>query len=262
MPKDGHFSIIPDKWVQEWGLSPTERIVLADFVRWSCTISQHAERCRVAEKTVRNALAGLSEKAVKFTELADLLKAVKITAENGKIYRNKAVKITAENGKIYRSPHTPLYTSTQVQTSTQEHLAESAPAREEPENFSDKNHPAAEPAPTPQPPAPAAPDSVLVKRVSEWEQEHRALIAQGSEWANSLYRLYKITNLQLNDYLTLFTDHCTAQGEEYKTLSDYRKHLTSWLRYRVTNNNYGKSATTPQQRREVTRSTEPAGADF
>jgi hypothetical protein len=99
--------------------------------------------------------------------------------------------------------------------------------------------------------------------VSEWEQEHRTLIAQGSEWANSLYRLYHIQPLQLNDYLTQFTDHCTAQGEEYKTLSDYRKHLTSWLRYRATNNkNYGKSATTPQQRREVTRSTAPAGADF
>jgi hypothetical protein len=90
------------------------------------------------------------------------------------------------------------------------------------------------------------------------------LIAQGSEWANSIYRLYKITNLQLNDYLTLFTDHCTAQGEEYKTLTDYRKHLTSWLRYRTSDNinSYGKSATTPQQRREVTRSTAPAGADF
>lgn len=82
------------------------------------------------------------------------------------------------------------------------------------------------------------------------------MIAQGSEWANSLYRLYRIQPLQLNDYLTQFTDHCTAQGEEYKTLTDYRKHLTSWLRYRATNNNtYGTRQTTQQQRQEVTKPT-------
>lgn len=269
---DNKFWKIPKEWIQEWHLSAIECIVLADATEWECSIIERAERCGVAERTVRNTLAGLTEKAVKITALSDLLKEVKITAKSGKNYR-------IQNGKTYRlkrqnlplktakltanlrnSPHTPY----KEYTDNKDNGDKSARAREATENFSDKNSSASETTPTPPPPAPTAPDSVLVKRVSEWEQKHRAMIAQGSEWANSLYRLYRIQPLQLNDYLAQFTDHCTAQGEEYKTLSDYRKHLTSWLRYRATNNNttYGKSAATPQQRREVTRSTAPAGADF
>jgi hypothetical protein len=85
------------------------------------------------------------------------------------------------------------------------------------------------------------------------------MIAQGCEWANSLYRLYRIQPLQLNDYLTLFTDHCTAQGEEYKTLSDYRKHLTSWLRYRINDlKKQPNGQSTTQQRQQVTHYDGPA----
>lgn len=268
---DNKFWKIPKEWIQEWHLSAIECIVLADATEWECPIVERAERCGVAERTVRNTLAGLTEKAVKITALSDLLKAVRITAksgknyriQNGKNYRLKRQNLPLETAKLTanlrNTPHTPY----KEYTDNKDNGDKCARASEKPENFSGKNLSAAEPAPTPQPPAPTAPDSVLVKRVSEWEQEHRTMIAQGSEWANSIYRLYKITSLQLNDYLTQFTDHCTAQGEEYKTLTDYRKHLTSWLRYRATNNTttYARQ-TTPQQRREITRSTEPAGADF
>ena len=55
---------IPKEWVQEWGLSGLEAILLADIKSWDkpCTLDERAVRCGMSKNGVRKALENIAKK--------------------------------------------------------------------------------------------------------------------------------------------------------------------------------------------------------
>ena len=102
---------------------------------------------------------------------------------------------------------------------------------------------------------------VLAKTIPELEQMALSDLDGNCEWTTSILRLYHLEPQQLRQLLTTFTLHLTAGGVTVKTVSDYRHHLSSWIRIQI-QKKYESTNSTTQQRRTVTRSTEQPGADF
>jgi hypothetical protein len=84
---------IPKEWVQEWGLSWNEAGILADILDWNCTTQQHAARCVVSDRTVKNSLDDIAAKAEANEGLAKLLDSENFSEifskSNGKFFQKK-----------------------------------------------------------------------------------------------------------------------------------------------------------------------------
>lgn len=101
----GYWKIDKD-WVQVWGLTATECIVLADCETWQgtdgegCTIKERAERCGLSERAVRYVMASLVAK-IATSNVA------KIATSCGKNCHFRWQKLPLNVAKIATSPHTP-----------------------------------------------------------------------------------------------------------------------------------------------------------
>ena len=87
---------IPKEWVQDWGLSPTEALLLSDIDDFDCTIKERSERLKMTRQTLYNSVKKLDTKLSK-----------NLTNECQKIRQKVSKILTNLKGKKENIPHTP-----------------------------------------------------------------------------------------------------------------------------------------------------------
>lgn len=104
---------IEKEWVQEWGLTATECIVLADCLSWQggdgrgVTQAERAERCGMKPRMLRYTFKSIMDKVEKRQDIATECRQ-KIATSIGKILPHKAAKnCHIKRQDIATSPHTP-----------------------------------------------------------------------------------------------------------------------------------------------------------
>ena len=189
---------IAKEWISDWGLNASECIVLADILSgWECTVKERAQRCGMSVRSLERAFANI----VRNESAKMALKQVpKWHFKGAKLALTKCQSGTSEVPKWHFPPH-PLI------------IEEEKKNIEERENNS---HPLE--------------SNSMLEKIEKVAAEFREELASETQTAERFLRLFGLPKEQLLAAADIFRDTLLAQGDEYKSRGDYRRHFLSWLK--------------------------------
>ena len=214
---------IDKTWVQEWGLTGNEALLLADLLTWpECGVGERAERIKVSRPTLYALRRNLDKKCKE-----TLQPECKETLQ--KVLRNFTTKC-----KESLQPNVKkLYTHTNIEEHKEEHKEEREDAHARAREEEAAKMGVVEP---------------VVTLAEEWKKE----LADGSVTAERFLRAYGLTADQVATAIGLFVDKLALDGQTLKSRGDFRRHFNSWLKLNAKrifdngNNNAGTNRHQPQ----------------
>ena len=70
----------------------------------------------------------------------------------------------------------------------------------------------------------------MLEKIEKVAAEFREELAGETQTAERMERLFGLPRAQLTEAADVFRDTLLAQGDEYKSRGDYRRHFISWLK--------------------------------
>ena len=189
---------IPKEWISDWGLNASECIVLADILSgWECSVKERAQRCGMSVRKLEYVIGSLFANA---SAKIALQKVQKLHFKGAKIALRKCKNCTSQVQKLHIPPHPPI-------------LEEEEKKKEEGENNSHTLE-----------------SNSMLEKIEKVAEEFREELAGETQTAERFLRLFGLPKEQLLAAADLFRDTLLAQGDEYKSRGDYRRHFLSWLK--------------------------------
>lgn len=223
---------IEKKWVHEWGLTPTECIVLADMHSWQgaggkgVTQKDRAERCGLSVRGLRDALGSIAAKTAALKGQILPQEGAETAALIGKNCRSKAANSAP-------SPHTPYNKVEELVEERTKNKSESysppiPPAGGDVEGEGQKQGEMQ----VPKTPAttPATLDPSVVVTVRQLVDELRREVSNNGTLAESAMRLYAFDQPTLLQYLGWFADQLNLEGVPSMARGRFRRRFSGWLR--------------------------------
>lgn len=213
---------IEKTWVQEWGLTGNEALLLADLLDWDCGMKERAQRLGVDRSGIYATLGKLTEKVLKIS-----------TPECRKIQHIVLKKSTQACRKNQHERVEKINTHTNIEEHIEEHIGEREDAHARAREEEAAKMGVVEP---------------VVTLAEEWKKE----LAEGSVTAERFFRAYGLTADQVATAIGLFVDKLALDGQTLKSRGDFRRHFNSWLKLNAKrifdngNNNAGTNRHQPQ----------------
>ena len=190
---------IDKTWVQEWGLTGNEALLLADLITWpECGVGERAERINVSRPTLYALRRNLDKKCKETlqTECKETLQ---------KVLRN----FTTRCKETLQPDVKKLYTHTNIEEHKEEHKGEREEARAREEELETLGE---------------------VEKVEKLAGELRGELEAGSMTSERFQRSYGLTPEQVEQALGLFEDKLAIEGVTVKSRGDFRRHFNNWLK--------------------------------
>lgn len=191
---------IEKTWVQEWGLTGNEALLLADLLDWECGVKERAQRLGVDRSRLYTTLEKLTEKVLQ-NATPECCKMQQIVLQNA----------TKKCCKMQHSRVAKCNTVSNIEEHIEEHKGERedahARAREE-----------------------EAAKMGVVEPVATLAEEWKKELAEGSVTAERFFRAYGLTADQVATAIGLFVDKLALDGQTLKSRGDFRRHFNSWLK--------------------------------
>ncbi len=190
---------IEKTWVQEWGLTGNEALLLADLITWpECGVGERAERINVSRPTLYALRRNLDKKCKETlqTECKETLQ---------KVLRN----FTTRCKETLQPDVKKLYTHTNIEEHIEEHKGEREEARAREGEMETLGE---------------------VEKVEKLAGELRSELEAGSMTSERFQRSYGLTPEQVEQALGLFEDKLAIEGVTVKSRGDFRRHFNNWLK--------------------------------
>ena len=203
---------IEKTWVQEWGLTGNEALLLADMLDWECGVTERAQRLGVDRSGIYSTLGKLTKKVLKIS-----------TPECRKIQQILLKISTPECRKNQHKRVEKINTVSNIEEHIGEHIGEREDAHARAREEEAAKMGVVEP---------------VVTLAEEWKKE----LADGSVTAERFFRAYGLTADQVATAIGLFVDKLALD----------RRHFNSWLKLNAKrifdngNNNAGTNRHQPQ----------------
>lgn len=213
---------IDKTWVQEWGLTGNEALLLADLLDWECGVTERAQRLGVDRSGIYSTLGKLTKKVLKIS-----------TPECRKIQQMLLKISTPECRKNQHKRVEKINTVSNIEEHIGEHIGEREDAHARAREEEAAKMGVVEP---------------VVTLAEEWKKE----LADGSVTAERFFRAYGLTADQVATAIGLFVDKLALDGQTLKSRGDFRRHFNSWLKLNAKrifdngNNNAGTNRHQPQ----------------
>ena len=213
---------IEKTWVQEWGLTGNEALLLADLLDWECGVTERAQRLGVDRSGIYSTLGKLTKKVLKIS-----------TPECRKIQQIVLKKSTQACRKNQHKRVEKINTVSNIEEHIEEHKGEREDAHAHAREEEAAKMGVVEP---------------VVTLAEEWKKE----LAEGSVTAERFFRAYGLTADQVATAIGLFVDKLALDGQTLKSRGDFRRHFNSWLKLNAKrifnngNNNAGTDRHQPQ----------------
>ncbi len=213
---------IEKTWVQEWGLTGNEALLLADMLDWECGVTERAQRLGVDRSGIYSTLGKLTKKVLKIS-----------TPECRKIQQVLLKISTPECRKNQHKRVEKINTVSNIEEHIGEHIGEREDAHARAREEEAAKMGVVEP---------------VVTLAEEWKKE----LAEGSVTAERFFRAYGLTADQVATAIGLFVDKLALDGQTLKSRGDFRRHFNSWLKLNAKrifdngNNNAGTDRHQPQ----------------
>lgn len=191
---------IDKKWVQEWGLTGNEALLLADLLDWECGMKDRAQRLGVTRQRLYTTLERLTEKMSQ-----------NVTQECHKMLQRVSQNVTPKCHKMLHNDVTKCDTVSIIG----EHIEEHKEEREEAHTHTreDEREALGE-----------------VETVEKLAGEFRSELEAGSMTAERFQRSYGLMPEQVEQALRLFEDKLAIEGVTVKSRGDFRRHFNNWLK--------------------------------
>lgn len=213
---------IDKTWVQEWGLTGNEALLLADLLDWECGMTERAQRLGVTRQRLYVTLERLTEKLSQ-----------NVTPECHKMLQRVSQNVTHRCHKMLHNNVTKCDTVYNIGEHIEEHIGEREDAHARAREEEAARMGVVEP---------------VVTLAEEWKKE----LAEGSVTAERFFRAYGLTADQVATAIGLFVDKLALDGQTLKSRGDFRRHFNSWLKLNAKrifnngNNNAGTDRHQPQ----------------
>ena len=189
---------IDKTWVQEWGLTGNEALLLADLLTWECGMTERAQRLGVDRSGIYTTLGKLTEKVLKIS-----------TPECRKIQQMLLKISTPECRKNQHKRVEKINTVSNIEEHIEEHIEEREEARAREGEMETLGE---------------------VEKVEKLAGELRGELEAGSMTSERFQRSYGLTPEQVEQALGLFEDKLAIEGVTVKSRGDFRRHFNNWLK--------------------------------
>ena len=189
---------IDKTWVQEWGLTGNEALLLADLLDWECGMKERAQRLGVDRSGIYTTLGKLTKKVLKIS-----------TPECRKIQQMLLKISTPECRKKQHKRVEKINTVSNKEEHKEEHKGEREEAHAREEELETLEE---------------------VEKVEKLAGEFREELEAGSMTSERFQRSYGLTPEQVEQALGLFEDKLAIEGVTVKSRGDFRRHFNNWLK--------------------------------
>ena len=189
---------IDKTWVQEWGLTGNEALLLADLLDWECGVTERAQRLGVTRQRLYVTLERLTEKLSQ-----------NVTPECHKMLQRVSQIVTHRCHKMLHHNVTKCDTVSNIEEHIEEHIEEREEARAREEELEALGE---------------------VEKVEKLAGELRSELEAGSMTSERFQRSYGLTPEQVEQALGLFEDKLAIEGVTVKSRGDFRRHFNNWLK--------------------------------
>ena len=189
---------IDKTWVQEWGLTGNEALLLADMLTWECGMTERAQRLGVTRQRLYVTVDRLTEKLSQI-----------VTPECHKMLQLLSQNVTHRCHKMLHNNVTNCDTVSNIEEHIEEHKGEREEARAREDELETLGE---------------------VEKVEKLAGELRAELEAGSMTSERFQRSYGLTPEQVEQALGLFEDKLAIEGVTVKSRGDFRRHFNNWLK--------------------------------
>ena len=189
---------IEKTWVQEWGLTGNEALLLADMLTWECGMTERAQRLGVTRQRLYVTLERLTEKLSQ-----------NVTPECHKMLQLLSQNVTYRCHKMLHNNVTNCDTVSNIEEHIEEHIEEQEEARAREDELETLGE---------------------VEKVEKLAGELRSELEAGSMTSERFQRSYGLTPEQVEQALGLFEDKLAIEGVTVKSRGDFRRHFNNWLK--------------------------------
>lgn len=189
---------IDKTWVQEWGLTGNEALLLADLLDWDCGMKERAQRLGVTRQRLYATVDRLTEKLSQ-----------NVTPECHKMLQRLSQNVTRRCHKMLHNNVTKCDTVYNIEEHIGEHIEEREDARTREGELETLGE---------------------VEKVEKLAGELRAELEAGSMTSERFQRSYGLTPEQVEQALGLFEDKLAIEGVTVKSRGDFRRHFNNWLK--------------------------------
>ena len=189
---------IDKTWVQEWGLTGNEALLLADLLTWECGMTERAQRLGVTRQRLYVTVDRLTEKLSQ-----------NVTPECHKMLQLLSQNVTHRCHKMLHNNVTNCDTVSNIEEHIEEHIEEREEARAREEELETLGE---------------------VEKEEKLAGELRSELEAGSMTSERFQRSYGLTPEQVEQALGLFEDKLAIEGVTVKSRGDFRRHFNNWLK--------------------------------
>ena len=189
---------IDKTWVQEWGLTGNEALLLADLLDWDCGMKERSQRLGVDRSRLYTTLEKLTEKVLQ-NATPECCKMQQIVLQNA----------THKCCKMQHRRVAKCNTVSNIEEHIEEHIGEREDARTREGELETLGE---------------------VEKVEKLAGELRSELEAGSMTSERFQRSYGLTPEQVEQALGLFEDKLAIEGVTVKSRGDFRRHFNNWLK--------------------------------